>query len=349
MPKRAIAFALVIMLLGGVVGAFATAGTADDPLVSQSFAEKWAKELLNMAQQKIDAQLGQEFDAARTSISSGGGASAARVSVPKNGLLRLDDGASATLISGAATVRIDAGAFVNATVGAEAKNGKVNLNQLYIACGGADVSITASADSVLLVDGRYSVDKPAKVFTDVPASSWYASYVAMAVKEGLIDGTTETTYEPQKNFTLCEAIKIAACLHQRHNEGKVTLQNGSPWYRSYVDYAVENGVAEERYASLTDAEYTAPISRREYIHLFYNALPASEYAVITSIADGAVPDVAMGDSFAAEIYAFYRAGILNGATDDGACLPDRTITRAEVAAIIARMIDASIRKPITLP
>ena len=49
-----------------------------------------------------------------------------------------------------------------------------------------------------------------------------------------------------------------------------------------------------------------------------------------------------------EIYAFYRAGILDGSLADGSFLPDSGIKRSEVAAIIVRMFDTSERRSVTL-
>ena len=83
-------------------------------------------------------------------------------------------------------------------------------------------------------------------------------------------------------------------------------------------------------------------------YAFYNALPVSEYTEINSVADGAIPDVAVGSIGSAEVYAFYRAGILDGALADGSFLPESGIKRSEVAAIIVRMFDSAERKSFSL-
>lgn len=56
----------------------------------------------------------------------------------------------------------------------------------------------------------------------------------------------------------------------------------------------------------------------------------------------------MGSIGSEEIYAFYRAGILDGSLADGSFLPDSGIKRSEVAAIIVRMFDTSERRSVTL-
>ena len=56
----------------------------------------------------------------------------------------------------------------------------------------------------------------------------------------------------------------------------------------------------------------------------------------------------MGSIGSAEVYAFYRAGILDGALADGSFLPESGIKRSEVAAIIVRMFDSAERKSFSL-
>ena len=50
-----------------------------------------------------------------------------------------------------------------------------------------------------------------------------------------------------------------------------------------MSYAVENGIAPQSYGSLSREEFDSPISRRDYVRLFYKALPASEYAEIKDV------------------------------------------------------------------
>ena len=70
-------------------------------------------------------------------------------------------------------------------------------------------------------------------FTDVKESDWFYGDVENAYSLGLINGKGSTdTYKPGDNMTYAEAIKLAACMYQSYTEGKVTLQNGDPWYQS---------------------------------------------------------------------------------------------------------------------
>ena len=150
-------------------------------------------------------------------------------------------------------------------------------------------------------------------------------------------------------MTIAQAIKLAAALHQKAQTGAVTLKNGSPWYSTYVSYAVVNGIIEPEYASsYKPALMNSPISRAEFVHIFYDAMPSGSYAARNTVQDNAIPDVSSSDLYADEIYTFYRAGILTGSNSNGDFNSNSSIQRSEVAAILIRMFDASARRNITL-
>lgn len=192
-------------------------------------------------------------------------------------------------------------------------------------------------------------ERDAFPFTDVSRSSWYYDSVRTAWEKDLIDGVTRTLYKPDDTLTVAQAIKLSAALHQMlNNNGKVTLRNGSPyWYSSYVSYAVDNGIIEKMYLDYTPAQMNAPVKRNEFVHIFYGAM--SDYRQINTVADNKIPDVITTDTYALEIYTFYRAGILTGSDKNGTFYPTNDIKRSEVAAILSRMYDKTTRQTVSLP
>jgi len=76
-------------------------------------------------------------------------------------------------------------------------------------------------------------------------------------------------------------------------------------------------------------------------------LPIKALEAINNIADGALYDVSH-DYRANSIYTLYRAGILTGNDKYGTFNPNSTILRSEVAAIVTRMANKSLRKTFTL-
>ena len=128
------------------------------------------------------------------------------------------------------------------------------------------------------------------------------------------------------------------------SRARVARRNIYP--NTYVSYAIANGIIEQSYASYTDAQMNAPVTRGEFVHILHGA--KNGYTAISTVADGAIPDVKTTDKYAAEIYELYRAGILTGSDAKGTFHAASTIKRSEAAAILLRMFDSSARMPITL-
>lgn len=92
----------------------------------------------------------------------------------------------------------------------------------------------------------------------------------------------------------------------------------------------------------------APVTRGEFVHIFFGAMDQSSYTAINIVADVKIPAVKVSDPYCGEIYACYRAGILNGADASGAFRPQSGIKRSEVAAILSWMYNPSARLKVNL-
>ena len=186
----------------------------------------------------------------------------------------------------------------------------------------------------------FAADLP---FKDVAADAWYYSDVKGAYETGLINGMTDTTFEPESNMTYAQAVKLAACMNQKYSTGSVTLTNGSPdWWDSYVAYAKEKNIINKDY------DWNSNATRAGYVEIFAKALPDEALKAKNSIADGYIPDISMVHPQAAAIYKLYRAGILTGMDDKGTFQPNSNIKRSEVSAILTRMMNESSRKELNL-
>lgn len=180
-------------------------------------------------------------------------------------------------------------------------------------------------------------------FTDVKPDKWYYNDVVNAVGLGLINGKGDNKYCPDDNLTYAEAFKLAACMHQLNAEGKVTLENGDPWYAEYVEYCFINGIYGKDMILVDDVDMNAKITRSGYMGIFANALPYDMLSVINYVPDGAIPDVQSSEIYAEGVYKLYRAGIVAGSDAAHNCKPSDNIKRSEVAAILTRMMDSSKR------
>ena len=59
-----------------------------------------------------------------------------------------------------------------------------------------------------MVCGFFTVTGGSHAFPDVPASYWAAREIAFAAAQGWISGGTDGTFQPGRNVTRAEAVKI---------------------------------------------------------------------------------------------------------------------------------------------
>ena len=192
------------------------------------------------------------------------------------------------------------------------------------------------------------VNARAMNFTDVKTGDWFYNNVKNAYAMGLIEGKTTTTFNPNDNMTYAEAVTLAARMNQLYYSGKVTLSNSTTgnWYSSYESYAISKGIISSALGNKANTK----ITRKDYVDIFYNALPASAYTVRNTVSK--IPDLA-NNTANAKVYAFYRAGILTGYANtpgktNGAFGPNDNIKRSEVATILIRMMDSGTRVYFTM-
>ena len=192
-----------------------------------------------------------------------------------------------------------------------------------------------SEGEMLIRENMFSHTRSFKsVFPDVPSNQWYYNSVALAYETGLMDGKTTNRFEPNEKLSTAEAVKLAASMHASATNNTSYLAVSSPWYQTYYDYM-------DRYIVLYEPEwqeFDRPIRRDEFAYLIYNGLPnyiwedyseeqSEQFSDVYSLDN---PDLPL--KYALEINALSNAGICNGYSD-GKFHPERTITRAEAAAL----------------
>lgn len=204
----------------------------------------------------------------------------------------------------------------------------------------AEESVQSGFDNFKLVN-TYPVDK----FPDVAPEAWFFENVVSAYTLGLMKGNTDGTFNPDGSVTIAEAVTIAARLHSLYTTGSESFRQGTPWYQVYADYAYENGIFSGAY-TLNNAN--SPATRWEFAMILASALPEEAYEPINTVADEAIPDVSLADVYGEAVYKLYRAGITIGSDGSGTFNPENSIRRSEVAAIVTRMAQPSLRQSITL-
>ncbi len=377
--NRTLALALLFAMLLSLP-VLAAAGDSSDPLISQSHVDGPFRFDLEAA---FDALCGI---AVRSAVFPPADNGWAVFTLGAGDSIILRDGQQLVLLYGATRLEVRQGNLINCTHGRGSIGGDAQIGNRYVAWGGAEILVGGKEDALIAVSpGVEGAPRPTRPplpeptgtpeptetpeptvppqpteppqpedcpFEDVPRGAWYFSDVCSAYRRGLVNGVTLTTFVPQGNLTLAQAVKLAACMHQLDADGFVTLENapdGQPWYYTYAGYALENGILTE----MPISGWNDPVTRAVFVQLFFRALPEESYTAINEIPEGAIPDVEGFDPIGHEVYTFYAAGILTGYAEGGGRRAHEfgaatSITRAEVATIMNRMFDPGARVRFTI-
>lgn len=191
----------------------------------------------------------------------------------------------------------------------------------------------------------YTVIEMNKSFAD-SKGHWAQSYIDLLANKLVIDGVTDTTFEPERNITRAEfAALVVRALGLDQNTGASSFKDVSStdWYSSVVATAVKAKIIDG-YEDNTFRP-NQPINREELAAMVVRALA---YA-------GAKPDVSSDRQ--AELLAKFNdanqivwakqelavaieAGIVDGMTDT-TIAPTKQATRAQSAAMLKRLLTKS--------
>lgn len=171
-------------------------------------------------------------------------------------------------------------------------------------------------------------------FADVGADTWYTEAVKTCYEAGLMQGVSAEVFAPDATMRVAEVATIAARMRQAITGQAIphaTPAQGQTreWYEDYVDYLTAAGVSV--------ALPTQTATRAQFVAYLSAVIPAQELPAINAIS-------ALPDSDDAEVLRFYNAGILTGLDEYGTFNASGTLTRAQCAAMVARIIRPDLRQ-----
>ena len=154
-------------------------------------------------------------------------------------------------------------------------------------------------------------------FKDVKVSSWFGQYVIDLYNDGIINGTSATTYAPNDTLTWAAALKL---LLVSNGNLKAADATGADWSKNAIAKAAELGLVA------ADLDGAKAISRLEFCQVAakLNKLAESKTeSKFTDCTDGYV-------------MALVDAKVINGMTET-TFEPSATLTRAQIAKIIYQL------------
>lgn len=207
--------------------------------------------------------------------------------------------------------------------------------------GNAALPMNHASQYAIVIDDVSHEEQPttpvSDLFSDVPANAWYIDAVQYAYDNGLMTGTSATTFEPNTSTT---RAMIVAILHRLENgpmaddAGFTDVTDGA-WYADSVNWAASVGVVagfEDNTFRPNDA-----ITREQMAALLYNYAAYKGYDVSASADLSGYSD--QPSAWAEEVMQWaVGEGLISG-TSATTLDPQGNATRAQVSAILQRFLE----------
>lgn len=225
------------------------------------------------------------------------------------------------------------------------EGGEAKLS-LTNASAGSTITVTATPDAgyeldYITVDGEridgttftmpnhdvtvrvYFTDDAALPFTDVSAGAWYFDAVGYVYVGGLMDGVSDTLFDPDGTMTRAMVWAILARV-----DGETVTGDG--WIETARDWAVAEGVSDGENA-------TDYVTREQLATMLYRYAgePETDGSGVGVFDDGETVSIWAFDAMSWAL----NNGVITGVSDD-ALLPANTATRAQCAAMLMRFVEA---------
>lgn len=198
--------------------------------------------------------------------------------------------------------------------------------------GSAALRMTHASQYAIVIDDR----SHAMTFADVAEGAWYYDAVSYVYANGLMDGVSATTFEPDANMTRAMLVTI---LWRMEGEPVVnylmpfTDVDGGAWYAEAVRWAASEGIV----TGVSDTSFApnAEITREQLAAILhrYAGEPATA-ANLAGYADGASVSAYAVDAMSWCV----EHDIITGTTAT-TLEPQGTATRAQAAAMLMRFAD----------
>lgn len=205
------------------------------------------------------------------------------------------------------------------------------LSLVTIAFATSDVS-----EKPLVSSGTTAAD-----FSDVPTTYWAHDSIKQVVASGLFKGTTATTFSPQGQMTRAMFVVVLSRL-----DG-VTVNNSaatgfddvasSAWCAGAVAWAVSAGLVEG-YGNNKFGPNDSITRQQIAVFLKRYTDTYKKYTLKEAALTNAFSDAAAASDYAKDAIEYCRIHGLVGGYADGTYQPKRNVTRAEVAAMLSRVV-----------
>ena len=193
--------------------------------------------------------------------------------------------------------------------------------------GKVTITVTFRCDGGELCPGHH--------LTDVSKDAWYHAAVDYVVKQGIMEGMSETEFSPNTEVTRAQAVQILYNLEgQPTVDGDNEFTDVSGWYETAVTWAAQTGVA----TGYGDGTFQPGdnITRQEFAQMLYNYAKYKGYDLTAEGDLSQFPDSNTVADWAEAAMSWANGNELINGHDNGTIDPTGTTIRAQAASILMR-------------
>ena len=190
-----------------------------------------------------------------------------------------------------------------------------------------------------------------KSFKDVPVDFWAHDYIMAMVDKGMFAGTTAPdkngvgTFSP--NTPMTRAAFITVVTRYLYADELNAMSAGEKWYSNFYNIALEKELIKKNY--LPESGLGEAMTRQEMAYVLANALEELGQTPEQVIPDSRIPDYSkIGTYYRSYVKVAYTEGLIAGTDAKGTFNPMGTLTRAQAATVIYRLVEESTRNPINV-
>lgn len=289
----------------------------------------------------LDRSLGQKtYDDVSLSVTQDQGSSSGGASHPEAGSStdsNKDRTPEVSVDGKGGKVKADSDGTVTITPDDGYRIAKILVNGKEVDIENKLTGLKSTDEVVVTFEKIEETTKPTVSFTDVQPTDWYAEAVTYAVENGLFQGTSATTFEPNANMN--RAMLVTVLYRMSGEQAKADTAFGdvaqNAWYAEAVAWAKTNGIVSG--VSATQFAPNQNVTREQMAVILYRY--AQYKGQETGNADANL--AAFADANTVSSYAVpamnwaVKNGLISG-TSATTLSPNGSATRAQVATILMR-------------
>lgn len=220
----------------------------------------------------------------------------------------------------------------------------------------ASMTVPVMAEYKVSFDGSSAVvsqveNRTRLIFTDVPSSHWAYKPIMNMVNKGIIAGTTTPvngvgTFSPDTPMTRAQFITVVTRYLYSDEISKQNTRQGDPWYQANYNVAINEGLIKKAEFANKPEIMNQAMTRQEMAMVLVRAMGELGEDTTDKISKNRIPDFnEVGGHYKDYVRVAYKEGLIAGTDKAGTFNPKGTLTRAQAATVLNRLIDPSSRTP----